>query len=294
MLALNALATSFLTSLSSLVSTGQSVPLAQSHLARIADVVEAEPEQLLQTSSPPPRLTGSVKLHQVSFSYSKYTPRILHNLCVEIRAGQKVAIVGRTGSGKSTLGKLLLGLYIPTEGEIFYDKLPLRSLDYQAVRAQFGVVMQEATIFNGSIRQNITLNTPDMSLERVTQAAHLAALHEDILQMPMGYETMVSEGGAALSGGQRQRLALARALANAPAILLLDEATSSLDVVTEQVVERNLSKLPCTQIIIAHRLSTIRNADVILVLNRGQIVEHGNHQELLQRKGYYADLIRSQ
>src|SRR5262249_43250371 len=154
-----ALATSFLISLSSLVNTGQSVQLAQSHLERIADVMEAEPEQQLQANSPPSKLTGSVELQHVSFSYSKYTPKILHNLCVEIRAGQKIAIVGRTGSGKSTLGKLLLGLYIPTDGEIFYDKIPLRTLDYQAVRAQFGVVMQEATIFNGSIRQNISLNT---------------------------------------------------------------------------------------------------------------------------------------
>lgn len=294
MLALNALASSFLQSLSSLVNTAQSVQVVQSHLERIADVLEAEPEQELEAIALPPKLTGQVRLHKVSFRYSQSTPEILHHVSVEIQAGQKVAIVGRTGSGKSTLGKLLLGLYLPTEGEIFYDEIPLRRLNYQAVRTQFGVVMQEATIFNGSIRHNITLNTPDMNLERVTRAAHLAALHEDILQMPMGYETMVSEGGAALSGGQRQRLALARALASAPAMLLLDEATSSLDVVTEQVVERNLSKLRCTQIIIAHRLSTVRNADVILVLDQGRIVEQGNHQELLRRNGYYANLIRSQ
>src|SRR5207249_1546470 len=132
-------------------STGQGVQLVQSHLERIADVVEAEPEQQFQAISPPPRLTGSVRLQNVSFSYSKYTPEILRRVSVEIQAGQKVAIVGRTGSGKSTLGKLLLGLYLPTEGEIFYDNLPLRTLNYQAVRAQFGVVMQEATVFNSSI-----------------------------------------------------------------------------------------------------------------------------------------------
>jgi ATP-binding cassette, subfamily B, bacterial len=218
----------------------------------------------------------------------------LRDINVTIEPGQKIAIVGRTGSGKTTLGSLLLGLYTPTKGEILYDGLPLRQLNYQAVRAQFGVVMQEATVFSGSIRENITLNDPSLDMERVIQAAQLAAIHEDIMQMPMEYETMVSEGGSALSGGQRQRLALARALANQPVMLLLDEATSSLDVVTEQVVERNIGQLACTQIIIAHRLSTIRRADVILVLDQGQIVERGTHDELLGRHGYYAKLIQSQ
>jgi ABC-type bacteriocin/lantibiotic exporter with double-glycine peptidase domain len=294
MLGLNALAAALLTSLSSLVSTGQSVQLVQSHLERIADVMEAESEQPTSALAPPTKLSGKVKLQNVCFRYGKHTPEILHRVNIEIQAGQKVAIVGRTGSGKSTLGKLLLGLYLPTEGEIFYDNIPLRTLDYQAVRSHFGVVMQDATVFNGSIRQNISMNAPGMNLERIKRAAKLAALHKEVSQMPMEYETPISERGSALSGGQRQRLALARALANAPAILLLDEATSSLDVITEQAVEYNLRKLPCTQIIIAHRLSTVRNADVILVLDRGRIVEQGSHQELVQQNGYYAELISHQ
>jgi ABC-type bacteriocin/lantibiotic exporter with double-glycine peptidase domain len=205
-----------------------------------------------------------------------------------------VAIVGRTGSGKTTLGKLLLGLYLPTEGKIFYDNIPFQFLNYQAVRNQFGVVMQDTHIFSGSVRHNICFNDPTLSRDRMIQAAVLAALHDDVMKMPMEYETFVAEGGAALSGGQRQRLALARALVHQPALILLDEATSSLDVTTERIIEQNLRRLPCTQIIIAHRLSTIRNADLILVLDQGSIIERGTHQELVKQNGYYARLIDHQ
>ena len=294
MLALNALAVAFLTPLASLVNSGQQLQLVHSHLERIADVMGAEAEQDVQAVRQPPRLSGHIRLDQVSFQYDPHSPPVLQDISVNIAPGQKVAIVGRSGSGKSTLGNLLLGLYLPTKGDILYDGLPLSTLNYQAVRAQFGVVAQGSTVFNGSIRENIALNDPSMDMDRVIKAAKMAAIHEDILHMPMEYETFVSEGGSALSGGQRQRLALARALATTPVILLLDEATSALDVVTEQAIEQNLRKLPCTQIIIAHRLSTIRNADLILVLDQGAIVERGTHQELLRREGYYARLIQSQ
>src|SRR5262249_23075280 len=156
------------------------------------------------------------------------------------------------------------------------------------------VVMQDCSIFSGSIRQNIALNDPEMHLDRVIKAAKRAALHEDIIRMPMGYETLVSEAGSALSGGQRQRLALARAIAHSATLLPLDEATSHLDVITEQKVEQHLRSISCTQIIIAHRLSTIRNADVILVLDRGAIVEMGPHDELMLHNGYYAQLMQYQ
>jgi ABC-type bacteriocin/lantibiotic exporter with double-glycine peptidase domain len=294
MLALNALATSVLTPVSSLISTGQQLQLVRSHLDRLADVVEAEPEQNLQSVFQPPRLSGEIYLEGVEFQYDRNSPMVLQDISVYIKPGQKVAIVGRTGSGKSTLGNLLLGLYLPTKGTIYYDRIPLHTLNYHEVRAQFGVVTQEASIFGGSIRENIALNYPDMPLELVIRAGQLAAIHEDIMKMPMEYETMVSEGGNALSGGQRQRLALARAVAHSPAILLLDEATSSLDVLTERMVEQNIRQLPCTQIIIAHRLSTIRNADLILVVDQGRIVERGTHEQLLMHSGYYSQLIQSQ
>jgi len=294
MLALNALAIAFLTPVASLVNSGQQLQVVHSHLERIADVMEAEPEQDVQTVRQPPRLTGHIRLDRVNFQYDPNSPPVLQNISVNIAPGQKVAIVGRTGSGKSTLGNLMLGMYLPTKGEIVYDSMPLRTLNYQAVRSQFGVVVQGSSVFNGSIRENIALNDPAMDMARIIKAAKMAAIHDDIMQMPMEYETFVSEGGSALSGGQRQRLALARALVTAPVILLLDEATSALDVVTEQAIEQNLRSLPCTQIIIAHRLSTIRNADVILVIDQGIIVERGSHLELLQRNGYYARLIQSQ
>lgn len=294
MLALNALAASFLTPLTSLAGSGQRLQLVRAHFERIADVVEAESEQDSQSVEQPPQLQGQIELKHVSFRYAPNAPVVLRDINLRIQAGQKVALVGRTGSGKSTLGKLLLGLYSPTEGEILYDAIPLRTLDYRAVRRQFGVVLQESALFNGSVRENIALNDPGMELERVTRAAQMAAIHKDIMQMPMGYETMVAESGSALSGGQRQRLAIARALAAEPVIMLFDEATSHLDTVTEQAVEQNLSAFSCTRIIIAHRLSTVRDADLVLVLENGEIVEQGTPRELMRRNGPYRRLVQSQ
>lgn len=294
MLALNVLAGEFLAPLASLASSGQLLQVARSHVERLADVIEAQPEQNTQQVQLPPALTGRITLRQVSFHYNPTDASVLKDIDIDIEPGQKIALVGRTGSGKSTLGKLLLGLHLPTSGEILYDGIPLRDLNYQAVRAQFGAVMQDSHIFSGTIRQNILFNHPDSSLEQVVNAAQIAALHDDIVQMPMGYETFVSEGGSALSGGQCQRLSIACALAHDPIILLLDEATSALDVITERIIEQNLKALACTQIIIAHRLSTICTADRILVLDEGRIVEQGSHQELLRQKGVYAKLIQKQ
>jgi ATP-binding cassette subfamily B protein len=294
MLALIALAGSFLSPLSSMVGRIQQLQTVHAHLDRLADVTAAKPEQDQQLVQVPPRLSGNVQLENVNFQYDPNSPKVLHDIKLTVNAGQKIAIVGRTGSGKSTLGKLLLGLYIPTSGSIYYDGIPLQHMQYQAVRRQFGVVMQDAMIFSGTMHYNIALNNPDMSKEQVMQAAQIAGIHEDIMRMPMGYDTFVGESGSALSGGQRQRLAIARAVANNPSILLLDEATSSLDVLTEQHVSQHLQQMACTQIIIAHRLSTIRNADVILVLDQGHIVELGAHDELVEQNGYYAKLVQQQ
>jgi len=294
MLALSAMATAFLAPLGSLIFAAQQLQLVGAYLARITDVLEAEPEQDRRRVEKAPRLSGRLELRNVGFRYDVQGPWALRGVSLEIEAGQKVALVGSTGSGKSTLAKLLLALYAPTEGDILYDGLPLRSLDYRTLRGQFGVVMQESSLFSGSIRDNIAFNDPNLAFDAVSEAARLASIHEDIVRMPMGYETHVAEDGSTLSGGQRQRLSLARALAHRPVLLVLDEATSHLDVRTERLVDKNLSNLSCTRIVIAHRLSTVRDADVILVLDAGRVVESGAHADLLASGGHYASVIRGQ
>jgi ABC-type bacteriocin/lantibiotic exporter with double-glycine peptidase domain len=293
MLALNALAVAFLLPLSALIANSQQLQLIGAHLDRLTDVFESEPEQAIGAVQNAPQLSGKIALKNVCFRYDEQAAYVLQNISLTVEPGQKVAIVGRSGSGKTTLAMLLLGLYTPSEGEILFDERPLASLDYRSLRRQFGVVLQESFLFSGSIRQNIAFNNPQLSLEQIQAAAQKAAVHDDIMQMPMGYETILAEGGSGLSGGQRQRLSLARAVANQPAILLLDEATSHLDVVTEQIVDANLNAISCTRLVIAHRLSTIRNADLILVLQEGILTESGSHDTLLAQQGHYATLVQN-
>nr|WP_055506080.1 peptidase domain-containing ABC transporter [Nonomuraea pusilla] len=291
LVALNAIALAALTPLGSLMTGLQSLQQAGAHFDRLSDILASEPEpgngiEVL-------RLRGRVELRGVSFRHDPRGPWTVRDVSVDILPGQKVALVGASGSGKSTLARLLLALHTPVEGEIRYDGVPACELNLRTLRRQFGVVTQDPSLFNGSIRENIALTDPGASLERVAAAARLAGLHDEITAMPMGYETVLTDGGG-LSGGQRQRLALARAVLSRPKILLLDEATSNLDSATEALIEANLSGLSQTRIVIAHRLSTVRDADLILVVHGGRIVQRGNHHELIAVPGPYAALVAAQ
>ena len=290
MLSVAALTHGFLAPLSNVVATASQLQLLDTHVARIDDVLQAAREQPERRPLAQP-LQGRVSVEQVSFAYSAMMPPVLREVSVEIDPGQFVAVVGRSGSGKSTLASVLVGLYAPSSGRISYDGRDLAGLDVRSVREQLGIVTQRAALFAASIRDNVALGAPDATLDDVVAACQTACIHDDIQRMPMGYDTILVEAGASLSGGQRQRIALARALLRKPSILLLDEATSALDAAVERDVQHRLEKLRCTRIVIAHRLSTVRNADVILVVDEGTIVERGTHAELIRRGGLYATLV---
>jgi ATP-binding cassette, subfamily B, bacterial HlyB/CyaB len=239
-----------------------------------------------------PLMQGAVEFDQVSFHYAADRPDILKNIQLKIAPGEVIGIVGRSGSGKSTLTKLVQRLYLPSSGRIMIDGIDLALVEPAWLRRQVGVVLQENYLFNRSIRDNIVLSNPGMSMDHVIQAAQLAGAHDFILELPEGYDTLVGEQGSNLSGGQRQRIAIARALITQPKILILDEATSALDYESESIIQNNMRAI-CqgrTVFIIAHRLSAVRQCDRILVVEGGQIVEQGGHQALLDQQGYYARL----
>ncbi len=293
MLAASALATGFLAPITSLVSTALQLQLMGSYVERIHDVMETATEQGGEVVRAGP-LRGRIAVREVSFRYSAHSPRVVREVSVDVEPGSFVALVGSSGAGKSTLAKLLLGLYPPTAGKILFDGIDLTTLDLRSVRHQLGIVTQQPYLFGASVRANIALAAPGIGLPRIVQAAKLARIHDDVMAMPMAYDTRIADGGASLSGGQRQRLALARALVRRPAILLLDEATSNLDAVTEREIQLELAQLRCTRVVIAHRLSTIMAADVILVMDEGRVIERGTHDELMSMSGAYRRLIAAQ
>ena len=239
-------------------------------------------------------ISGSIDLDHVSFRYDESGPYILNDLSLSIRPGEYVAIVGRTGCGKSTLVRLLLGFEKPEKGAVCYDRKSLTKLDLPSLRKKIGTVMQDAGLFQGDIFSNIVITAPELTLDDAWEAAETAGIAEDIRAMPMGMNTIVSEGQGGISGGQRQRLMIARAIAPKPKLLIFDEATSALDNKTQKQVSEALDKMGCTRIIIAHRLSTIRHCDRILVLDGGQIVEDGTYDELIDKGGFFAELVERQ
>lgn len=240
------------------------------------------------------RLSGGIELNNVSFRYNDDMPPVVDNLSLKIHPGQYVALVGATGCGKSTLMRLMLGFETPQKGAIYYDGKDLSTIDLKSLRRRIGVVMQNGKLFSGDVFSNITISAPWLTLNDAWEAAELAGIADDIRRMPMGMNTIISEGSGGVSGGQRQRLLIARAIAPKPKILMFDEATSALDNLTQKRVSESLDKLKCTRIVIAHRLSTIRRCDRILYLEGGKIIEDGNYDELIAKNGKFAELVARQ
>ena len=240
------------------------------------------------------QISGGIELDHVYFRYDGQSPYVLEDLSLKIKPGEYVAVVGRTGCGKSTLVRLLLGFEKPEKGAVYYDGRDIQSLDLPSLRRKIGTVTQDAGLFQGDIYSNIVITAPELTLSDAWEAAETAGIAEDIRAMPMGMRTIVSEGQGGISGGQRQRLMIARAIAPKPRLLIFDEATSALDNKTQKQVSEALDRMGCTRMVIAHRLSTIRHCDRILVLDGGRIVEDGAYGELIERGGFFAELVERQ
>ena len=256
-------------------------------------IMEAEPE-ISEDKVVVTGLSGGIELNNVTFRYTEDMPPVLDDLSLKIHPGEYVAIVGRTGCGKSTLMRLMLGFETPQKGSVYYDGRDLKRTDLKSLRRRIGAVMQNGKLFTGDIFSNITISAPWLTMDDAWEAAELAGLADDIRAMPMGMNTLISEGQGGVSGGQKQRLLIARAVAPKPAILMFDEATSALDNITQKQVSDALDRMKCTRIVIAHRLSTIKQCDRILVLENGRIAEDGTYDELIARGGAFADLVARQ
>jgi subfamily B ATP-binding cassette protein HlyB/CyaB len=280
-----------------LVNLWQELQQVGISVQRLGDVLNTQPEPSCNPGRTTlPQVAGQVVFDNVTFRYRPEGPEVLHKLSFAVPSGKMIGLVGRSGSGKSTIAKLIQRLYVPERGRILIDGIDLAQVDPSWLRRQVGVVLQENFLFNQSVRDNIALTDRGLAMEQVIQAAKLAGAHDFILELPDGYDTVVGEHGCMLSGGQRQRIAIARALVANPPILIFDEATSALDYESEAIIQQNMAQI-CkgrTGFIIAHRLSSMRLAHRIYVVEKGEIVEEGSHDELLRINGFYARLHRLQ
>jgi ABC-type bacteriocin/lantibiotic exporter with double-glycine peptidase domain len=291
----------FLQPVTTLLNLGSTLQVLRSDLMRLDDVLRHPLDPELDRPAPlhppllgPYRLQGAVELQQLTFGYNRLAPPLIADLTLSLRPGQWVAFVGVSGSGKSTVGRLVSGLYQPWSGTILYDGLPRAQLPRQVLTQSLTLVEQDILLFAGTVRDNLTLWDPTVPDADLVQACKDAAIHDVVAALPGGYDGILMEGGANLSGGQKQRLEIARALVSHPAVLVMDEATSALDADTEYRIMQNLRRRQCTCIIIAHRLSTIRDCDEIIILDQGKVVERGTHPDLLQAGGTYAHFIATE
>ena len=256
-------------------------------------ILETEPE-INQGKKVVNSISGNIKLDNVSFRYNDSSPLVVDKLSLDIKEGEYIAIVGQTGCGKSTLIRLILGFEKPIEGKVYFDDQDIETLDASSLRRNIGTVMQNGTLFHADIMSNIIISSPSLKEEDAWAAAEIASIADDIREMPMGMKTMISEGQGGISGGQKQRIMIARAIVHKPKVLIFDEATSALDNKTQKSISESINKLNCTRIVIAHRLSTIKNADRIIMLEHGKIIEDGNYQSLIEKKGKFAELVDRQ
>lgn len=278
---------------SALSSIASSVASFRPILKMAEPILKTEPE-ITENKEVVTRVFGAIELDHVYFRYDDNTPYILKDLSLKISAGEYIAIVGRTGCGKSTLIRLLLGFEKPERGAIYYDGKDLSSIDPKSLRKKMGVVTQNGKLFQSDIFSNIVISAPQLTLDDAWEAAETAGIADDIREMPMEMNTMISEGQGGISGGQKQRLMIARAVAPKPNILIFDEATSALDNKTQKKISEALDSLECTRIVVAHRLSTIRNCDRILVIDNGAVIEDGTYDSLIEKGGYFAQLVERQ
>lgn len=296
LVAFQSLAASFLQPVNNLVALGANLQELESHIARISDVLDSPPAGEVSLGSDaaesmPLRLRGHVEFRNVSFGYSPVLPPLIQDLSFTVRPGQRVAFVGASGSGKSTVARLMAGLYAPVTGEILFDGVPASAIPREVLSQSLAMVDQDVFLFKGTVRENLTLWDSSMPIERLHRACSDALIDTAIDALPDGYSSGLLEGAANLSGGQRQRLEIARALACDPSILILDEATSALDAETELGVDRNIRRRGCSCVIVAHRLSTVRDSDEIIVLDAGRVVQRGSHDQLIRENALYAVLI---